>query len=87
MCIENDTEMLREIYQKDLIYDNMPYTPEELLTLKEIRIKNKQRYQKWYYENKTKVKRKNTFDKLNSLCVLSPKKYIVESDGYNGGEF
>lgn len=32
----------------------MPYTPEELQTLQEIRLANKKRYQKSYYERITK---------------------------------
>lgn len=36
----------------------MPYTPEELATLKELRLANKKRYQHEYYLRKTKPKRK-----------------------------
>lgn len=36
----------------------MPYTPEELQTLQEIRLANKKRYQHEYYLRKTKPKRK-----------------------------
>lgn len=37
----------------------MPYTPEELKTLQEIRLANKKRYQHEYYERVTKPKRKH----------------------------
>jgi len=35
----------------------MPYTPEELQALKELRLENKKRNQRLYYENVTKPKR------------------------------
>ncbi len=36
----------------------IPYIPEELATLKELRLENKKRYQREYYLKKTKPKRK-----------------------------
>lgn len=38
----------------------MPYTPQELQTIQEIRLANKKRYQREYYLRKTKPKRQWT---------------------------
>lgn len=46
----------------------MPYTPEELQTLQEIRLANKKRYQHLFYINKTKPKReKEKLENKNKL--------------------
>lgn len=54
----------------------MPYTPEELATLKELRLENKKRYQREYYLKKTKPKRKWITNKK------SPNSHLIVKENY-----